>query len=84
MLSCKEIVKLLNAEESASFFKRAELRMHLLMCEHCAAYSKHLSFLKKGFKKLFARLTQVEPKTVGRIEDKIIEQLKKLPSGRPT
>lgn len=82
MLSCKEIVKILNAEESVPFLKRAELKMHLLMCEHCSAYSKHIKFMKLGFKKLFAKLTQTEPETVERIEKKAIEQFKKTTHGR--
>lgn len=77
MLSCKEIVKILNSEEKIPLFQRAELKMHLMMCKHCSAYLKHLHSLRNGFKKLFSKLTQAEPKTVKHLEDKVLDQLKK-------
>ncbi len=82
MLSCKEIVKILNAEDKASLFQRAELRMHLLMCKHCAAYSKHIKLMKAGFKKLFAKLTEAEPEAIERIEQRAVENFKKSTSGK--
>ena len=84
MLSCKEIVRILNEEEGVPFLKRAELRMHLLMCEHCSAYSKHIKFMKRAFKKLFAKLTQTEPEAIERIEKKALEQFKKSASSKTT
>jgi hypothetical protein len=77
MLPCKEIVKLLSSEEKGSLFRKAEIKMHLLMCEHCSSYSKHLSLMKKGFKLLFARLTEVKPENVDHLETKVIEKIKK-------
>ncbi len=77
MLSCKEIVKILNSEGKIPLFQRAELKMHLMMCKHCATYSKHLQALRGGFKKLFSKLTQAEPKAVKNLEEKVLEQLKK-------
>lgn len=77
MLSCKEIVKIINSEEKIPLFQRAELKMHLMMCKHCAAYSKHLQALRTGFKTLFSKLTRTEPKTVKDLEEKVLDQLKK-------
>lgn len=76
MLSCKEIVKALNSEEQLSLTKRMEIRMHLLMCGNCSAYSKHLAFLKKGMRKLFKDMTQTEPEKVKRLEDEILKKVK--------
>ena len=77
MLSCKEIVKLLNSEDKVSFTKRAELRMHLMMCKHCSAYSKHLESMKNGFRDLFKKLTDTDPDHVQELEKKIIEKAKR-------
>lgn len=82
MLSCKEIVKILNSEDKASLFQRAELKMHLIICKHCAAYSKHIKLMKAGFKKLFAKLTEAEPEAIERIEQRAIEKIKKSTPGR--
>jgi len=77
MLSCKELVKIMNSKEEMSFFQRAEMRMHLMMCKHCAAYSKHLQIMRKGFKVLFSKISKTEPETIKRIEDQTIEKIKK-------
>ena len=80
MLPCKEIVKILNSEEDIPFYRRAELKMHLLMCKHCSAYSKQLGFMKKGFKLLFMKLTKTDPKAVEKIENETIEKFRKTSS----
>ncbi len=76
MLKCKEIIKILNAEENLKFLKKIELCLHLTMCKHCSAYSKHLFYLKTGFKKLFARLTKVDAAAIDNLENKTIEKIK--------
>lgn len=73
MMSCKELVKNVNSEE-LSFFKRAEFRMHLMICKHCADYVKHLELMKSEFKNLFRRLGQVEDSKIRSLEKKIIEK----------
>lgn len=76
MLSCKEIVKALNSEEQLSFVKRMEVRLHLMMCDNCSAYSKHLALLKKGMRKLFSKMTQTKPEQIKNLEDNILKKLK--------
>ncbi len=81
MLPCKEIVRILSSDEKVGVLRRAELKMHLMMCEHCSTYNRHLHSMKKGFKSLFARLTEVKPDAVERLEKEVIEKVKKN-SGR--
>lgn len=57
------------------------MRMHLMMCKHCSAYATHLKMMKDGFKKLFAKLTKVEPTEVTRLEEEVLEDLKKKSAG---
>lgn len=76
MLSCKEIIKRINSEKQPSFFQKAEMRLHLMMCEHCAAYAKHLGFIQVSFKKLFLKKTKTEEKKIKDLEDQIIKKLK--------
>ena len=78
MLRCNEIAKILNSDERLSLLKRAELRLHLMMCEHCAAYSKHLNYLKTGFKKLFSHITRIDPSRLESLEDKTIQQITEM------
>ena len=81
MLSCKEIVRLLSSDQAVPLMKRAELKMHLMMCKHCSRYSKHLQILTDGFKKLFRAKTTVDPSQVERLEKQVIDEIKKKRSG---
>ena len=72
MLACKEIAKLLSSGEELSWMKRAELRMHLMMCKLCARYDEELKMMRSGFKKLFSQLTEVPEHELRRMEDEIV------------
>ena len=76
MLSCKETVRILSADQELSFRKKLELRVHLFMCKHCAAYSKQLKAMAHQLKKTFRELTKTSPEQLRELEDKIIENLK--------
>lgn len=82
MLPCKDIVKLLSSDEKVPLLQRAELKMHLMMCEHCSAYSRQLKFMRNGFKKLFSKLTTVKPGDVEQLETKVIQKIKKTSGER--
>lgn len=81
MLSCREIVSILNSEEKVPLLKRAELRMHLAMCKHCSGYAKQLPILKAAFGKLFSKLTEVDESKIKKLEEETLEKLKKCSSG---
>ncbi len=81
MLSCKETIKILSSED-VSFRQWVELKMHLVMCEHCSVYNKHLKVLRLGFKKLFNKITKSNPEDVERMERNAIEKLEKMGSNK--
>ncbi|MGE0634534.1 MAG: zf-HC2 domain-containing protein [Pseudobdellovibrionaceae bacterium] len=81
MLRCHEIVKILSSDEELSFLKRAELKMHLTMCVHCSKYARHLKILKESFTKFFKLTTHVEKDQVTKLENQVIEKIKKSGSG---
>jgi len=83
MLSCKELLKLINEQENTTFFQRAEMRLHLLMCKHCSNYAKHFQYMRGGFKQLFSKLTETNPQEIERIENEIIENSSKISGGGP-
>lgn len=79
MLSCKEIARILaSSEEDLSIMRKTELRMHLLMCKHCANYNKQLKLLKNGMHKLFRHKTSVDNEKIKNLENEV---LKKVSSG---
>lgn len=77
MLSCKDLVKRLNSKEQATFFQRAEMRVHLMMCKHCSAYAKHLTYMRTNFKKLFSNIMKSDLEKVKGLEEKVIKNFKK-------
>lgn len=54
MLNCKQASKLAShAQDSKlSYFKRLNLKMHLMMCAPCGNYNKNLLFLRKTMRHL--------------------------------
>jgi len=77
MLTCKDLVREIAESENLSFFKRAEIRTHLLMCKHCSAYAKHLKYMREGFKQLFSNITQTDPEQIKKIEDQVLKRFDK-------
>jgi hypothetical protein len=45
--NCSEVVKLISTDEylAAGPFKKLGIRLHLLMCKHCARYARQLRIL---------------------------------------
>ncbi len=49
MLKCKETIELASMQFDTQLprLKQLELKMHLLMCQTCRQYVKHLNFIQK-------------------------------------
>ena len=75
MLSCKDVAMMMSSGDSASFMKRLELRLHLMMCTHCSWYAMHLKMLNQGFRRLFEEKTKVDPAEVSKLENEIIKNI---------
>lgn len=45
MISCRNVSKLLTSDDLAaqSFWKRAEVRLHLMMCKYCSRLARQLT-----------------------------------------
>lgn len=54
MLKCQDASHLIASGEAEDlgFFKRLELRLHLLMCRHCNNYSRQIQALGTGARRL--------------------------------
>ena len=76
MLTCKEIVKTLSSEDRRTWRRRLDVRVHLMMCQHCRKYAKHLEILKSGIKNLFSiKNKAADPDKITAIEDKVIKKI---------
>ena len=72
MRSCRETAQILDSGENLSFFTKLELRLHLMMCEHCKNYGKQLKVLKRALTNLFHTEPVLPENEKKRLEDKII------------
>lgn len=77
MLKCKEIVEIVSSNKELTFKDKVEVRIHLLMCKHCHAYSEQLKIMGKQYKKVFEKITKTDVDQVQKLEDKIIEDVRK-------
>ena len=48
MITCKNVAKLLSSDEflALAWWKRAEVRMHLLLCKHCSLFARQLQQIR--------------------------------------
>lgn len=77
MMPCKEVARILSSETDIGIVRRAELKMHLIMCKHCSAYNQNLIAMSKGFKRLFQKITLAEPQTIEKLENEVLTKLRK-------
>ena len=87
MRSCKEIVQSLSQEvegtRASSWGQRMEVKIHLLMCKHCARYAAQLEIIRDSFKKLFTQITKVDPAQVAELENESIRLVSKKANPAP-
>lgn len=69
MGSCKKIVTILSKSEDISFFKKARLQLHFLLCKNCMRYKKHLKIISIYMKKLFEKRMIVTEEEIKKIEE---------------
>jgi hypothetical protein len=53
MISCKGVAKLLSSDElpGQPWWKRAEVRLHLLMCKYCSRFARQMKQLSIGVRR---------------------------------
>ena len=73
MLKCKEVSSLVSSDDlvGAGFMKRMEVRMHLLMCKHCARYFDQIKSVGQGAKNL-AQNQEANSEQIERMEHHIL------------
>ena len=72
MISCKNVAKLLMSDElpGQTWWKRAEVRLHLVMCKFCSRLARQIEQLRLGARKM---RDQNEADTG--LEDRLIDRL---------
>jgi hypothetical protein len=72
MISCKNVAKLLMADElrAQPWWKRMEVRLHLAMCDLCSRLARQLSHLSAG-----ARQMNCDVDADPDLEDRLIRRI---------
>jgi anti-sigma factor RsiW len=74
MLSCKDIVRIVSADEKISWARRWEVRLHIAICPHCARYFRQLGQIRSSWQKLVAQRLEREDDAVRRLEAEAIRK----------
>lgn len=75
MLSCKSVVKIISSEPDLPFMKKAELKLHLMMCHHCSRYLAHIKMLKASVAELIGnRVNSVDDDQLEKFEEEVIQK----------
>lgn len=74
MLKCKEVSSLVSSDDlvGAGFMKKLEVRMHILMCKHCARYFDQIKSVGQGAKNL-AHNQEANSEQIERMENHILD-----------
>lgn len=76
MLSCKEVTRTMASEEvaEASWWRRFQVRLHLLMCQHCQRYAAQLRVIGKVARDLWrTRPVEEDPEALKHLEEIILK-----------
>jgi len=77
MLKCKQVSTLISSGyiDNAGFMKKMEMRMHLLMCKHCARYFDQMKSVGKGARDL-AHNQEADAEQIERMEKTILDEVR--------
>ncbi len=76
MLKCNQVTRLAATDDykELSFIKKAEFKLHLMMCSHCKRYFSQIISLGSAARKE-AKKNEAEPEQLKRMENKILDGL---------
>lgn len=74
MLHCDKVSKYISdsMDRKLTFWQRAGVRMHLMMCKHCARFERQLKVIRKESRK------DVESYPQERLDESVKENIKQL------
>lgn len=78
MIRCKEVATLLSSDlfASKSLLKRMEIRLHLMMCEHCSRLLKQLKGLRAAARRIAGSIDRELDQEAGKeMESRLLRKL---------
>ena len=86
MLSCRELARIIAADElaAAGWRRRLTGRLHVLMCRHCRRYEAQMRVLGRTARRLWrGHIENEDPSTLARLESRILRGVAGRPPGPP-
>jgi hypothetical protein len=76
MMSCKEVAQMMMSDQllSEGVWKRLSVRMHLMMCRHCATFARQLERLRASARQLFVEADRADLED---LESRFLHKLQK-------
>ncbi|PIR22876.1 MAG: hypothetical protein COV44_05700 [Deltaproteobacteria bacterium CG11_big_fil_rev_8_21_14_0_20_45_16] len=75
MISCKDLARVVSSQTKVGFFKQLEIKLHVMMCVHCAKYVDHLKKIGTESRKLFRKDGPENDACVEEIKREVIKKL---------
>ena len=76
MISCEEVSKILTSNQKMGFFKKVQLKMHVLICQHCTDYKHQMIFINKSAKKIPLTLIKTNSNQIERSKEEVLKRLR--------
>ena len=81
MLNCKELAAIVARDEwkAMPFWKRLEIRLHLVMCSHCRRYVEQIKAISDAARRSFSNDPERYQQEIAELEERILQDLNQGP-----
>jgi len=76
MMNCREAAKAMSSGEGSGWWRRVNLKFHLMMCAPCSAFERQMTALKLGMKNLVSKKSGSAAVDIKKLEDEVIRKLR--------
>jgi hypothetical protein len=86
MIRCKEVATLISSDllASKSLLKRVEIRLHLMMCEHCSRLLRQMKQLRAAARRIAGSIDHELDCEAGKeMEARLLRKLSRGPDNPP-
>ena len=82
MMSCKQVTKMVagGALDEAGWWLRMKIRLHHMMCRHCARYARQLRWMGIRVRERYGR--EVDPTDINDLQQEILVAIDEAEGGR--
>jgi len=77
VISCKDLASIVARDEwkALPFWKRLEIRLHLMMCSHCRRYVEQIKAISEAARRSFSKDPERYQQEIAELEERILHDL---------